>query len=102
MSKTLSGVYTFELLHTYFFMDIYSSGQNIVPDFTAEINGSLTGKALTNSLVEWLIYGDFSKQLYYTFAYASAAIGIGIPSMHAQLLPCPISPKANPINKWSS
>ena len=39
-------------------------------------------KLLTNSFVERLfkgLYGDFSKQLHFTFAYASAAIGIGIP-----------------------
>ena len=51
-------------------------------DFTATLHGSLTLKSLTNSPMQCLLkrlFSDFSKRLYYTFAYASAAIGIGIP-----------------------
>ena len=66
-----------------FCVDVYSSGQNKVPiewsESTADINESVTVKLLTKPPVEQQLYGDFSKQLYFNFAYAPAAIGLGIP-----------------------
>ena len=58
-------------------------------DFSVEINGSLT-VSLTSSPLERLLkrlYENLSKRLYFTFAYAPAAIGTGFPQ--AQLLPLP-------------
>ena len=76
----------------YIVMNMYSRGSRYssYSGATLQFNASLT-VMLTNSPVEQVLkrlYSDFSKQNYFTFAYMSTAIGIGIPlNVRMQLLP---------------